>query len=251
MVSPLPLRVPKTAELLARRLRMQIIRGELVQGSSLPGETELMATFGVSRHVLREAFRILESEHLITVRRGAQGGALVLAPDPQVAAGHVAILLQVLGTTTHDVQRSRLAIEPEAVRWLSELDPAARSSAADALRELNEKLAAVIDDPAAFATSTLHFHVALVRLAGNKTLGVMMGLLSEIIASHITFQQRAAYPDLLERRVLNARSTRANERLITLVLAGDPEAAAAYWREHLTAVMTYLNEPGPLVDLLG
>src|SRR2546423_893707 len=68
-------RVPKTAELVARALRRQIIRRELGQGEALPSESALMEQFGVSRPTLREAFRLLESESLIEVRRGVRGGA--------------------------------------------------------------------------------------------------------------------------------------------------------------------------------
>src|SRR5439155_5195777 len=64
-------RVPKTAELVAAHLRRQIVRGELKEGDALPPETALMEQFNVSRPTLREAFRVLESEALITVRRGS------------------------------------------------------------------------------------------------------------------------------------------------------------------------------------
>ena len=79
-------RAPKTAELIAGRLRRQIVRGELKEGDTLPPELALMGQFGVSRPTLREAFRILETESLICVRRGARGGAQVTAPELSVAA---------------------------------------------------------------------------------------------------------------------------------------------------------------------
>ena len=69
------LRVPKMAELVAGDLRRRILRGELVENDALPSESALMQRFGVSRPTLREAFRVLESESLISVRRGAHGGA--------------------------------------------------------------------------------------------------------------------------------------------------------------------------------
>ncbi len=81
-------RVPKTAELVASSLRRQIIRRELVEGDALPPEADLMERFGVSRPTLREAFRVLESESLITVRRGSRGGAQIHAPDMTVPASH-------------------------------------------------------------------------------------------------------------------------------------------------------------------
>jgi len=63
-------RAPKTGELVAGHLRRQIVRGELRPGETLPLEAELMEQYGVSRPTLREAFRILESETLISVRSG-------------------------------------------------------------------------------------------------------------------------------------------------------------------------------------
>ena len=73
------LRAPKTAELIASYIRGQIVRGDLKTGDSLPSETVLMEMFGVSPPTLREAFRILEAESLISVRRGARGGARVVS----------------------------------------------------------------------------------------------------------------------------------------------------------------------------
>src|SRR5213080_2961741 len=97
------LRAPKTAELIASDLRRQIVRGELTAGATLPSEMLLMEQYGVSRPTLREAFRILESESLISVRRGARGGARVVSPDIAVAARYVGLLLQMSGTTIADV----------------------------------------------------------------------------------------------------------------------------------------------------
>ena len=68
----------KTGELIAAQLRRQIVRGVLKPGQTLPPETQLMEHFGVSRPTLREAFRILEAETLISVRRGSRGGAKVI-----------------------------------------------------------------------------------------------------------------------------------------------------------------------------
>ena len=52
-------RVPKTAELVARQIRNAIIRGELSDGDTLPAESHLIAEFEVSRPTIREAVRIL------------------------------------------------------------------------------------------------------------------------------------------------------------------------------------------------
>src|SRR3979409_278065 len=102
-----PVRVPKTAELVASNLRGQIVRGELKEGDALPPESALMEHFGVSRPTLREAFRVLESEALISVRRGAHGGARVHVPNGDVAARYAALVLEYRGTDLADIHTAR------------------------------------------------------------------------------------------------------------------------------------------------
>src|SRR6202023_3913855 len=73
-VSTDQIRIPKAAELVADTLRRRIIRGEYEPGQLLPAESALMASFDVARTTVRDAVRILESEGLLGVRRGANGG---------------------------------------------------------------------------------------------------------------------------------------------------------------------------------
>ena len=107
-------RAPKTAELIATLYRRQIVRSELRPGDTLPSEQQLMEQFGVSRPTLREAFRILEAEDLISVKRGSRGGARVTQPSLSVAARYVGLLLQVQGTTIADVYEARMVLERPA-----------------------------------------------------------------------------------------------------------------------------------------
>ena len=112
-------RAPKTAELIATLYRRQIVRSELRPGDTLPSEQQLMEQFGVSRPTLREAFRILEAEDLISVKRGSRGGARVTQPSLSVAARYVGLLLQVQGTTIADVYEARMVLEPACARLLA------------------------------------------------------------------------------------------------------------------------------------
>src|ERR1700730_3414140 len=113
------LRIPKAAELIAGQLRRQIVRRELSEGEELPSEAELMARFDVSRPTLREAYRILESEGLISVRRGARGGARVHMPKADVAARYAASVLQANGVLLSDVYEARTMIESSAAAVLA------------------------------------------------------------------------------------------------------------------------------------
>src|SRR5581483_11642525 len=74
-------RRPKLAERLARELALAISRDVLPEGHALGSEAELARRLDASRWTVREALGILESEGLISVRRGRNGGIFVAAPS--------------------------------------------------------------------------------------------------------------------------------------------------------------------------
>jgi GntR family transcriptional repressor for pyruvate dehydrogenase complex len=221
-------RTPKTAEVIAARLRGRIVRGELSTGSRLPPEAELQAQFGVSRPTLREAFRILEAESLLSVRRGARGGAQIVSPDRSVAARHVGSLLQVTGTTIGEVYEARMAIEPTAARML------ALRGGPDEVRILRAHLrqlrTLVAAGPAAdeWPRASARFHDLVVELCGNRALAVAAGVLREIAATHAA----VAVPRP-ETAASMTRAIRSYARLADFVEAGDGYGAERHWRTHM------------------
>lgn len=228
-------RVPKAGEMVAAHLRRQIILGELPEGEALPSETALMAQFGVSRPTLREAFRILESESIITVRRGARGGARVLAPDSAVAARYTGLLLQHRGALLADVYSTRSVLEVSAVGLLA----ARRGTAHLAeLRTMLDQGKALVDDGAAFADHDARFHQAMVKATGNETLSVLIGMLYHIIGAH---NQRYVATRLASKGDPEAPTAqRAHAKLLTLLEAHDAEGAQKFWRRHLDLVAQYM-----------
>ncbi len=237
-------RVPKTAELVAAQIRRQIIRGEVREGEALSTESELMAEFGVSRPTLREAFRILESELLISVTRGSRGGARVHAPDIQAAANYAGLFLQHRQATLEDVQTARTIIEPPAARMLAERRDTA---ACEALRELIEREKTAVGDGSTFAELSTQFHELLMKRAGNQTLALVVGMLHDIIERHAEWSMHEA----VNVKSLK-RSIRSQEKLVKLIEAGDADAAEAHWRNHVrAAAKSILGKPGrkSVVDL--
>src|SRR3712207_5521225 len=139
-------RAPKTAELIATHIRRQIVRGELSQGDTLPPEVELMQQFGVSRPTLREAFRILETESLISVRRGSRGGAQIMAPSLNVASRYAGLLLQMGKATIGEVIEARALVEPIAAGLLAQRRTVADVGAlTDIVDELGRLISAMSD----------------------------------------------------------------------------------------------------------
>ena len=69
----------KLPEQIADKLREMIIQESMKTGAKLPAEAELMERFGVSRSTVREAVKILQTEHIVDIRQG-QGTFLCAMP---------------------------------------------------------------------------------------------------------------------------------------------------------------------------
>ncbi len=242
-------RVPKAGELVAASLRRRIITGELNVGDPLPNEATLMEQFGVSRPTLREAFRILESESIITVLRGAHGGARVLAPDSSSAARYAGLLLQYQGVPLVDVYRARASLEVNAVGMLAD---GSRVAELDTFGALVEVGADLVDDPAAFSRHDVDVHQALIDLAGNQTLAVLAGMLVHIIDAH-NAQFIAAHGTGQGGPPAAHAAHRAYQRLLDLMRAGDVVAAQEFWRKHMDALEDYMigHSETTLVEVLS
>lgn len=241
-------RVPKAGELVAANLRRRIITGELGAGDPLPNESVLMEQFGVSRPTLREAFRILESESIITVLRGARGGARVMAPDASVAARYTGLLLQYQGTPLVDVYRARASLEVSAVGVLA---GPGHAEQLDRLATLIDEGAALVDDAAAFAHHDVQLHQSLVDLAGNETLAVLAGMLVHIIEAHNALFI-ASHGDKQDKPAARA-AHRAYTKLLAHLRSGDAIAAQGFWRKHLDGIEKYMvgDSATTLVEVLS
>ena len=218
-------RVPKVAELVAFQVRRQIVRKQIRAGEALLPESELMKEFGVSRPTLREAFRILESESLITVTRGSRGGARVHAPEVASVARYAGLYLQYQGTMLEDVQAARAIIEPPAARMLARRN---RPADCEQLRNLIEEERVVDDDPEQFAELSTRFHERVMELSRNDTLSLFVGMLHDIIEKH-------AETSLFEHLDLKntRKAIRSQEKLVALIEAGDEDGAEEHWRKHV------------------
>jgi GntR family transcriptional regulator, transcriptional repressor for pyruvate dehydrogenase complex len=231
-------RAPKTAELIATLYRRQIVRGELQPGDTLPSEQQLMARFGVSRPTLREAFRILEAENLISVKRGSRGGARVTHPSLSVAARYVGLLLQVQGTTIADVYEARTVLEPACARLLarhrSRQDLADLNACIEELRGLVDAGQQQLPEPARWSGLAYRFHELIMQRSGSNTLAVQGGVLQDIVATHLTL---ALSRDSAENETLGdfRRSLRSYEKLVALVDKRDGDGAERHWRAHMEA----------------
>ncbi|HVW40394.1 MAG TPA: FCD domain-containing protein [Amycolatopsis sp.] len=238
-----PVRVPKgierrarTSEVVADSIRAQIARGELRAGDRFPPEDELMGVFGIARTTLREALRILESEGLVTVVRGRNGGPRVTAPTVENMTRSFALLLQVEGIEMADIYDACTMIEPHLVHLL------AANRTPRALAELKQAIegaaaGANADDAAAFGEAAIQVHDRIFQHAGNASLGIFAQLLHGVIAAGYRRSSQAATGT--QRR----RAVKSYRKLYKLIEAGDAEGAEQHWRLHMTYLRTRESQP--------
>jgi GntR family transcriptional regulator, transcriptional repressor for pyruvate dehydrogenase complex len=231
-----PLRLPKMAEVVAEYIRRDIVTGVLKEGESLPAAAVLIERFGVSKPTIREALRILESETLIEVRRGATG-ARVQLPSEIAAGRSVGILLQLDQTTLKDVWQARVTFEPPlagllAKSWVEE-DMAKLQNGLENSRQ-------ALSDPIKFAESQTDFHNLVVTLAGNRTLALMARLLNEVIRLH----ESAVNTDR-EHDALRTTALKEHEDFVVLLQGRREDEAESFWRTHLeTNAKNLLGDSG-------
>src|SRR5690349_18248165 len=135
----------RTAEIVADELRRQIIDGELADGDLLPRQEVLVEQFNVSLVSLREALRILETEGLVSVRRGNRGGAIVHAPAKASAAYMLGLLLQSDTVPLADLGMALQELEP-ACAALAARRPDRASTLVPELTRINDSMAENLDD---------------------------------------------------------------------------------------------------------
>jgi GntR family transcriptional regulator, transcriptional repressor for pyruvate dehydrogenase complex len=218
-----PVDVPKASDVLARELRERILSGELVEGTALPAERELVKQTQMSRATVREALRILEVQNLVRVRAGRAGGAFVQKPTTKSMASSVSMLIRGQRIKLADLMETREALEPFCA------ESAARKRTDDDLAVLdraNEDISDPDTDLAAFLQANLDWHVGVAMASHNELLiGVMTALSQAIYAG----TEDAAFVDDNVRVV----TARAHRSITTAIRGRDADAAGRRMRRHV------------------
>jgi len=237
-----PIRAPKLSHVVAEQLRSKIATGALKTGDSLPSEGDLLKQFGISRPTLREALRVLESEGLIQLSRGARAGASVLGPSIETAARYGELYLASQGTTLGEINEVRMLLEPPLVSLLT------GRAKKDLVRLLTQTVAQQraaldADDFAGAVAAISDFHGQLMMFSQNRALGLLVGMLSEILPAAYTrllHNGSDSLQKMLRRRT--RKSSEAHAQLVEIILNGQAAEAERFWREYMEETAAFLQE---------
>lgn len=201
------------------QLGVAIVRGDYVEGSILPPDSELLARFSVSRTVLREALKTLAAKGMIEAR--ARIGTRVLPRarwnlfDADVLAWHFETGPDV--DLLRSLSEIRIGVEVESAA----LAAVRRSDAqADALVACATRMGEAASREE-FARTDLMFHRAVAEASGNP----FMASISALVELALTAVFTISSP--VEDQAAMTATVEAHARIAEAIRQRDPEEARA------------------------
>jgi GntR family transcriptional repressor for pyruvate dehydrogenase complex len=177
----------KAAESVARDIAHDMIDQGLVTGDALPNEASMIEHYKVSRESLREGLRLLETQGLITIRRGPGGGPLVGSVDPANLGRVSSLYFHMAGATYAELFDAWLMAEsliaehaarhPDAARRRELMEP----YFADRATDDDHDEPGEVDE---FFAIHGAFHVRLGMLMQNRVLELTMRSYGAIVSHH-------------------------------------------------------------------
>jgi DNA-binding FadR family transcriptional regulator len=214
----------RVADQIVEDLREQILSGALPDGSRLPSERELAASYDVSAPTIREAIRVLTAMGLVNTRNGSR--ATVNAQGDTLLAMSIASVVQVEKVGAREVlgllgalnaYAAELAAEHASDEEITRLRNAAEQTAAPA--EGVEKSAAALRD----------FFVTLSEISHNPLLAALCRFITEVqigLAVKLSSGEGGGWG-----RVADALQPE-RIRIVDAIASRDPEHAASMVRDY-------------------
>lgn len=200
-----------------------IAEGKIEPGQRLPTERELEKSMGVSRGVLREAFRVLEARGLIESKQG--GGRFLRGVPHALDAASLSPDLQLEQVAFLDYWEVREALEARAARLAA---VHAEKKERDGLVQKARAVLALAPGAPERVDADMEFHRAIAFASKNL---LLTRLLTELLDVAIGMRQRLVEKLVGDRSV--GEYPGDNLEIAKSIRAGDPDEAEALILRHL------------------
>ena len=223
-------------EEVSRQIARRIVRGDFPAGTNLPAEAEMIASFGVSRAVIREALRSLDECGMIAIRHGRR---TVITPHEEWDVLNRLVLTAyrdegLLDPLLRDSQRVRRILEPGiAAEAAEQATPKLLAALAASL----ERQEALLADADSFLEEDFNFHNLLASTTGNRILSRMLAAISDLL--HISREVTNQLPNALPVALASHR------RIYEAVRDGDPARSRQAMLDHIAGVGLSATRPSP------
>ena len=222
----------------ANALLQRILSEEFPAGAPLPTERELQEQYQVSRPVVREAIKWLDSRGLISTRSGY--GAVVGSDLTGAATNAVLLAFHRSNVCTEDLLRTREVLEPEIAAL------AAQHATPPQIRQI-KTLSRALDGIMVEGETQIHqqqtelwtstdarFHVLLAEATQNPVMAVLINVLVGIL----WMQRRAEGYELTDE--LRDTAIRQHKAIADAVAARNSDEARQLMVQHLGSTYNHL-----------
>lgn len=210
-----PVNRKNAAESVFEDLRSAIVSGRLGVGTRLPSETDLAGRYGVSRPIVREALRSLQTLGMTQTRTGSGTFVLTNAPRLQLQNG---------GYSARDLMEARPFIEVPAAGWAALRRSKAQMSRILALCDAMDEQ----EEPHKWVGLDSEFHSTIAEASGNS-------LFVKVVAdARQSVSQQSELLNLMAQR--RVASNIEHRRIAEAIAAGSDEAARSAMESHLGMV---------------
>ncbi len=207
-------------ETVADKLEESIMSNSALVGTKLPPEQTVAENYGVSRNVVREAFKTLHERGIIEVKNGE--GAYVSKPSTEMLAAMLNRMVKLESVPAGEFFELRWTLEVSACQLVARrID----ESTIDRLYELKEEIKANKNNPEKQAELDIEFHRTIVSASGNKTYSAIFAPLAASL-----FEAQVKSWDTHESR---EESILMHERIYAALKAHDGDLTQQLVEEHL------------------
>jgi len=207
----------------------------VADGDYLGAENDLLERLGISRPTLRQAAKIVESDRLITVRRGLKGGFFATRPDARDAIRAPALYLRMKGANIGQVHAVTRLISEEAAAEAARSDDPALRARLSALRAGIEGDDVADEAPGDVIQRESELAHILGEMSGNPAILLFMEIVYAfgLLSRNLKFYHREA--DRLANRI-------RQRGLCDAVLAQDPDVARLMMQRRSELIAGWIAE---------
>ncbi|MFB9151407.1 FadR/GntR family transcriptional regulator [Roseovarius ramblicola] len=222
----------------AEAIKDWVVDEGLQPGDRLPGETDLIARFGMSKGTVREAMRILEAQGIIKTRTGPGGGSFVHEVSRQRAKALLGNYFYFKNLTIGDIYQLRLALEPELSASL------AGKLGEDVLQELEANIAeysepaTTLEEEREQHVASLRFHAILAEQSENPLLGFAIDFMVNLLTDLTVYRRLYSPPN----RELWQQGRDHQQYLVKALRVGDAERARAVMTDHMKTAWALMRQ---------
>ncbi len=209
-------------EVVASQIEEAIIDGTFGVGTQLPSEQQLAEEFGVSRNVVREAFKFLKERGLIEILNGS--GAYICQPSSEATSNALGRYIRLIGahSAIDSLYEARRTLEGANAQLAAQrANPHDLDTLAHCLTRMKDH-AGRIDR---WSEADLDFHLGIAQATHNPLMGALLTPLVDQLRGVIA--EGYVVPGAVERGL------EAHVKLYECIVNKDAEGAYAQMLNHL------------------